>query len=291
MNTCPICGSEECNILFSSANRHGRHVLKPNTTFQIGVCEECGLMGPVNVTVNREYYQTYYPQGYHGSATPQNALFQIWGWVTQKLLRNKIRLILKYVRPNRQRIKLLDIGCGTGNFLSQLDENLFDTHGLEPVAEAVASAKKRGINVLHGNVPLTPIGQAEYDVVTLWHVLEHIDQPDQALSRIHAALAPEGILVISTPNTRSLACTHGREFWFHLDAPRHLHLFNENNLARLLEKTGFTIVHSAFLPFDYPLDLFWSVRRKWQLWPLLAIYAIAKQFDKQNMIVIARKLH
>jgi SAM-dependent methyltransferase len=145
------------------------------------------------------------------------------------------------------------------------------------------------LNVVQGDVLLTPLGEAEYDVVTLRHVLEHIDQPGLALARIHAALAPGGVLLISTPNTRSLACKRGREYWFHLDAPRHLHLFNEENLAQLLEHSGFTVVHCSFMPFNFPLDLFWSVRRVWSLWPLLAAYPVAKRFDRENMLVIARK--
>jgi hypothetical protein len=110
-----------------------------------------------------------------------------------------------------------------------------------------------------------------------------------ALARIHSALVPGGLLVMTTPNTRSLACTRGGEYWFHLDAPRHLHLFNEENLARLLENAGFTVVHRTFLPFNFPLDLFWSVRRVWSLWPMLAAYPVAKRFDRENMLVIARK--
>jgi 2-polyprenyl-3-methyl-5-hydroxy-6-metoxy-1,4-benzoquinol methylase len=145
------------------------------------------------------------------------------------------------------------------------------------------------LDVDQGDVLSAPLGEGAYDVVTLWHVLEHIDRPDLALARIHTALTAEGLIVIATPNTRSLACRIGREFWYHLDAPRHLRLFNENNLVKLLEQTGFEVVRRAYLPFDFPLDLFWSVRRAWRAWPALAMYPLAKCFDRENMLVLARK--
>ena len=153
----------------------------------------------------------------------------------------------------------------------------------------MAAAQARGLDVAQGDVLVTPLGEAKYDVVTLWHVLEHLDHPGVALTRIHAALAADGLLVIATPDTHSRACQKGRAHWFHLDAPRHLHLFHADNLARLLAQSGFDGVRQSRLPFDYPLDLFWSLRRDWRSWPLLAAYPIAKCFDRENLLMVARK--
>jgi len=290
MKACPVCGRGKRKTVYSSANWHGRHLLEPAVTFQIGVCEECGLLGPEDVVADRDYYQTFYPQGYHEDAASQGLLSRMWETFARHLLRNKIKTLRGFAPRKDRRLKLLDIGCGPGHFLSKLDRSVFEPHGLEPVGEAVAAAKKSGLDVVQGDVLLTPLGDAQYDIVTLWHVLEHIDQPGQALKRIHAALAPGGVLLITTPNTASFACSQGKEFWFHLDAPRHLHLFNDRNLTRLLEATGFDVVYRAHLPFDFPLDLFWSVRRNWLLCPLVALfYPVLKRFDCENMMVIARK--
>ncbi|MEI7899616.1 MAG: class I SAM-dependent methyltransferase [bacterium] len=246
-------------------------------------------MGPADVVADGPYYQTYYPQGYHGDAQANGLLTRLWGRMANLLARRKIKAILRLSAKKAGRIRLLDIGCGPGHFLSRLDRSVFEPRGLEPVGEAVEAAKKSGLDVAQGDVLVTPLGAAAHDVVTLWHVLEHISQPDAALACIHAALAPQGLVVIATPNTRSVACRRGREHWFHLDAPRHLHLFNESNLIRLLEKSGFEVVHRAYLPFDFPLDLFWSVRRDWRSWFLLAVYPVAKLFDRENLLAIARK--
>ena len=289
MRTCPVCGGEKHAILFSGVNRHGRHLQEPAATFPVVACEGCGLMGPAGVVADRDYYRTYYPQGYHDDVSDHGFLARVWGNVAGGLTRGKIKAIQRFSAKKTGRIRLLDIGCGPGHFLSRLDRSVFEPHGLEPVAEAVEAAVKRGLDVSQGDVLATSLGDAAHDVVTLWHVLEHIDRPDVALARIHAALAPGGLLVIATPNTRSLACRKGREYWFHLDAPRHLHLFNEANLSLLLEKSGFAVVHRAFLPFDFPLDLFWSVRHDWRSWVLLAFYPLAKLFDRENLLVLAQK--
>jgi SAM-dependent methyltransferase len=245
-------------------------------------------MGPAGIAADRDYYRTYYPQGYHDDAATPGILTRLWGFFARRLVQRRIRTILALFQRPSGRVRLLDVGCGPGGFLSYLDPTVFEPHGLEPVGEAVAAAQKRGLDVVQGDILATPLGEAKYDVVTLWHVLEHLDRPDVALRRIQAALAPGGLVVIATPNTNSLACRKGREHWFHLDAPRHLHLFHERNLESLLEKTGFDVVHRAYLPFDYPLDLFWSIRRNWRA-GLMLLYPLAKCFDRENLLVMARK--
>lgn len=289
MSTCPVCGERKHIPIFSSTNRHGRHLQMPYTTFSVVVCENCGLMGPADIVTDSHYYQTYYPQGYHGTEQSKSVIVRVWEQVANRLIRKKIKTILCFFGEVTNCIRLLDIGCGPGYFLSHLDKTKFEPHGLEPVGEAVESAKKKGLDVTQGDVLVTPLGVAKYDVVTLWHVLEHLERPELALHRIHAALDELGIVVIATPNTRSLACKMGREYWFHLDSPRHLLLFNKDNLAQLLDKTGFEMIHFSYLPFDFPLDLFWSLMRNWRLWPVLAFYPLSKLFDRENMLVIARK--
>lgn len=290
MTRCPVCGGEKHASLFGCANRHGRHLQQPARAFGVIVCEACGLMGLANVVADRDYYQTYYPRGYHDAeASAPGLLVRLWERVANMLTSGKVRTIRRLAIRRQGRLRLLDIGCGPGHFISRLDRSVFEPRGLEPVGEAVEAARSRGLDVDQGDVLSAPLGEGAYDVVTLWHVLEHIDRPDLALARIHTALTAEGLIVIATPNTRSLACRIGREFWYHLDAPRHLRLFNENNLVKLLEQTGFEVVRRAYLPFDFPLDLFWSVRRAWRAWPALAMYPLAKCFDRENMLVLARK--
>ncbi len=290
MNQCPVCGGRQHADLFACANRHGRHLQEPARAFQVVACEACGLMSLADIVADRNYFETYYPRGYHDpDASAPGLVVCLWERVANALTRHKIRIIRQLAARKPGRLRLLDIGCGSGHFLSRLDQSAFEPRGLEPVGEAVEAARSRGLDIDQGEVLSASLGDGAYDVVTLWHVLEHIDRPDAALARIHTALADQGLVVIATPNTRSLACRMGREFWYHLDAPRHLHLFNEGNLSTLLEKSGFEVVRLAYLPFDFPLDLFWSVRRDWRFQLALVVYPLVKCFDRENMLVIARK--
>ncbi len=289
MIICPVCGNCPRQACFDSVNRHGRHLQQPANTFTISACSECGLLGPEGVIADQAYYQTYYPQGYHGMNSAGGILTRLYEVLARSLLKQKIRLLLRHSRPTGARRKLLDVGCGPGAFLSKLDQTQFEPHGLEPVGEAVAFAQRQGLKVIQGDVLTTPLESQTYDLITLWHVLEHIDRPEIALARLHDALVPGGTVVIATPNTDSRACRVGREHWFHLDTPRHLHLFNEHNLTRLLRNTGFDVVHRTYLPFDYPLDLFWSLRHRPGCWPLLALYPFTKFFDHENLLLVARK--
>jgi hypothetical protein len=92
------------------------------------------------------------------------------------------------------------------------------------------------------------------------------------------------------PNTRSLAAQLGGKYWFHLDSPRHLWLYNDKNIQTLLTSNQFKVEYCRYLPFEFPLDLFWSIRNTLLGKLLLPFYPVLKLFDKQNMMIVARKI-
>lgn len=282
---CPVCGAESTQLLFRSENRHGRSLQEPHAEFNVYQCHSCGLVGLPEVETDEAYYKLYYPQGYH-SPTQIGLLGRVWGRFASFLVQYKINLIKRYIKTP---CKLLDVGCGTGGFLKQLDSNSFDAHGLEPVKEAVEAANLAGLKVTQGNILTDSLVPESYDVVTLWHVFEHIKDPTVALNRIHGILKPGGVLVMSMPNVNSLASRLGGKYWFHLDAPRHLWLYNEINIQRLLSSTRFKVESCSYLPFEFPLDLLWSIKHSLFGKFLLLIYPVLKVFDRQNMLIIARK--
>ncbi len=283
---CPVCGIKITHVLLKSENRHGRSLQEPRAAFNVYQCHSCELVGLPDVETDEAYYKLYYPQGYH-SPTQIGLLRRAWERFSSFLVQHKINLIKRYIKTP---CKLLDVGCGTGGFLKQLDGFSFDAHGLEPVKEAVEAAQQAGLQVTHGNILTASLIPESYDVVTLWHVFEHIKDPTVALNRIHAILKPGGVLVMSMPNVNSLACRVGKKYWFHLDSPRHLWLYNETNIKTILSSTNFKVESCSYLPFEFPLDLLWSIKHSLFGKCLLVFYPLLKVFDRQNMIVIARKL-
>lgn len=282
---CPVCQSDFKTVLYKSENRHGRHLQEPKAEFDVYRCDTCGLVGLPSIETDDRYYQQFYPQGYHTPTAP-GFVGRLWGLFASFLLNRKIDAFKQYVSLP---CKLLDVGCGNGGFVKALNPLLFDAHGLEPVKEAVEDAKKAGLQVEQGNILFGSLKPEQYDVVTLWHVFEHIKDPVVALQRIHPLLRPGGIVVMAIPNTNSLACRLGKKYWFHLDSPRHLWLYNEKNVQTLLEVNGFHLLERRYLHLEFPLDLLWSIKNTWRGKVLLLIYPLIKWFDTQNMMLIARK--
>jgi len=282
---CPVCKSEINKILLKSENRHGRFVEKPVSEFDLYKCTMCDLVGLPQVETDASYYDLYYPRGYHAQTSPK-LLGRMWNFFSVFLTMRKIKLIKRYISLP---CSLLDVGCGDGGFLKLLDSRLFNAHGLEPVQEAVDAATKAGLQVTRGNILKDALSPEKFNVVTLWHVFEHIKDPETALRRIHAILRPGGLLVMSMPNVNSLAFRLGGKYWFHLDSPRHLWLYNETNIKTLLAASSFKVETCRYLPFEFPLDLFWSIKHAPLGKVLLLFYPLLKWFDKQNLLIVARK--
>jgi len=283
---CPVCKAEITKVLFKSENRHGRLLQVPPAEFNVTQCTVCGLVGLPEVDTNEAYYKLYYPQGYH-SPKQSSLLTLIWGRFSSFLVRRKINLITRYIETP---CKLLDVGCGPGGFLKQLESCSFDAHGLEPVQEAVEAAQQAGLEVTRGNILTSALTPESYDVVTLWHVFEHLKDPVPALNKLYRILKPGGILVMTMPNVNSMAAHVGGKYWFHLDSPRHLWLYNETNIKTLLSAANFKVETCRYLPFEFPLDLFWSIKHSLLGKFIMIFYPLLKVFDRQNMLIIARKM-
>jgi 2-polyprenyl-3-methyl-5-hydroxy-6-metoxy-1,4-benzoquinol methylase len=149
----------------------------------------------------------------------------------------RVRLAMR-LAPTGSRV--LDVGCGRGLFLRMLRERGYRVHGTELSAATAAQA--------YDDVPVEPGEMFEgqfpddsFDLVSIWHVLEHLPRPRHALEICHRALAPGGRLLLAVPNFGSLQSQAGGAEWFHLDLPRHIFHFTPETLAHLLESSGYEI--------------------------------------------------
>jgi len=139
--------------------------------------------------------------------------------------------------------RLLDVGAGRGRFVAHARAAGYDATGIEPSARGVAGARDSyGVQLTAAGIDDAQIELGSVDVITLWHVLEHVEDPTAALARVRGWLRPEGGLVVGVPNLASLQARVGGARWYHLDLPRHRTHFTVAGLRALLEKTGFEIV-------------------------------------------------
>lgn len=141
--------------------------------------------------------------------------------------------------PVSRRGRLLDVGCGAGDFLTRMSDFGWRVTGVEPdeKARTAASARLRGATVV-GDLFDPALEPASFDALTLAHVIEHVADPEATLRRCAELLAPGGLLVCVTPNTGSLGARSFGAAWLHWDPPRHLHLFEPANLSKLVQQVG-----------------------------------------------------
>lgn len=164
---------------------------------------------------------------------------------------------------------LLDIGAGTGFFLHYMQKKGWQVTGTEvnEAARALASAE-RGLSLLPAG-DLFSLPPRSFDVITLWHVMEHLHDPGKFWHEFTRLLRPGGTLIIALPNPGSWDATHYREFWAAWDTPRHLWHFTPANLEMMASHYGFRMINSHRMPFDSFYVSILSEKYKKSSFPLL----------------------
>lgn len=285
---CALCQSEKIEKIFISQNKHGRHLLDPEDTFDVFSCFECGCTFLGKLDTDSGYYKKYYESGYYENTTGP-LLSKLLDVLSRFLAYKKQQLILASLKK-KNGISILDVGCGEGSFLLKLNAKKFIKNGVEINQEGVAICRKSGLEIYSQNLIDINFENKKFDVITLWHVLEHLPNPVEMLKKIHTILSDNGVLIFEVPNTDSFGFKYGREDWFHLDSPRHLMLYNIRSVTRLCELSGFRIITIRSSFFDYPLDLFWSVSKSPIRYLIYPFYPIAKFLSKETLTFVCKKI-
>ena len=174
------------------------------------------------------YYQS---QAYISHSNTQKGIVPFLYRLAQKWsLKNKINLINSL---SNHKGTLLDIGAGTGNFCETSKQNSWDVYGVEPSEKAREIAAKKNI-FLHQSIE--DFKGQQFDVVTLWHVLEHLPDLENTITAIQKLLKPNGVLIVAVPNYNSFDAKHYKGFWAAYDVPRHLWHFSQKSMSKLFSK-------------------------------------------------------
>jgi len=160
----------------------------------------------------------------------------------RKALTLPLRSLLRQVPRWRPGGRVLDIGCGSGGYLAFLARTGWSCYGVEPGRNSRSYAQEvLGLTVLPGPLEECAFSEGYFDVVTMWHVIEHFSNPPGALQEIHRILKPDGILMLRTPNIESWEARLFKGSWFGLDTPRHFFLFSLGTIRTLLVRNGFEV--------------------------------------------------
>ena len=153
--------------------------------------------------------------------------------VKKMMLVQKLKLINSFATEEKT---ILDIGAGTGDFLQYISKHNWRVSGVEPNEKARNLAKSKNLNLLRD---LSSFNNEKFDVITLWHVLEHIPNLKEQIEQFHHLLKPNGVLVIAVPNFESYDAKYYKEYWAAYDVPRHLWHFSKKGINRLFTKYNF----------------------------------------------------
>ncbi len=254
--TCPNCYSDKSQFLFNAENTHGSEKLT-DEKFEILKCVNCGLIFP-KLNNKNGYYKKYYPSNYYHQ---RNKVFMF----AQDVYKFFYQFWLKYfLNRFSKRGKILDFGCGEGQFLASMPKS-FTKYGLEINLRAVSFIKKNYPQIrIFDKMSYLKSNSLKFNLITMWHSLEHLDNPKETLLQLTGLLEKDGYLILSTPNSGSFGFKIAQSSWFHLDAPRHLAIFNSGNLTKLCQEVGLKVIKIESNWLDFPLDFFWSLFNKYK---------------------------
>ena len=169
---------------------------------------------------------------------------RIYARIKKVNLKTKLRLI---ENQHQKKGSLLDIGTGTGDFIAHAQERGWSVLGVEPNFNARKLAEKKGVEVRE---ELTDIQNEKFDVITLWHVLEHLPNLEENIKKIALILNDHGTLIIAVPNYRSYDANYYKSFWAAYDVPRHLWHFSKESINRLFAKHNIEVQNIKPMWFD-----------------------------------------
>ena len=189
-----------------------------------------------------KYYES---EDYISHTDNKRSLFEkLYHFIKSIALKNKLNLI-NSLQPNKGRI--LDIGAGTGDFLSVAKNDGWQTIGVEPSERAKSTAINKGISFVEQTSELE---NHSFDMISMWHVLEHVPDLDKQIKELKRLLKPTGTLIIAVPNFKSFDAKHYGKFWAAYDVPIHFWHFSKKAIKLLFEKEEMKLEKVLPMKFD-----------------------------------------
>lgn len=242
IDQCPLCGSNASTVALSAID-----YTVSGENFSIRNCASCSFHF-TSPRPDQEHIGKYYLSEDYISHAAKAASFKdrIYHYVRRRAIAGKYKLIKGY-HPSGN---VLDVGCGTGDFLSYLKQKGYAVQGVEVSTQARGLAEGKSLPVVEelNRIP----AEGQFNVITLWHVLEHMSNPMQTLAELHERCADDALLVIAVPDRSSWDCTHYGAQWAAWDVPRHLSHFRREDIRRLLAGSGFDLIDTRSMWYDAP---------------------------------------
>ena len=243
-NICPVCGGKRFRSFLTCKDHY-----VSGEQFEISECEGCGLKITNNIEPEENADRYYQSENYIShSNTSKGFINLIYHQIRRYMLGRKRRLIERLSK--RKSGSLLDIGTGTGFFLNGMANHGWKVTGTEKSESAREFAREK-FNI-HINTPsdINSFNGKQFNIITLWHVLEHIYNLNEYMEQLVRLMKDDGFLIIAVPNSTSFDARFYKKFWAAYDVPRHIWHFSPEQVKLLGEKHGLKLNGIKKMPFD-----------------------------------------
>ncbi len=247
---CPLCDERDSALWWQGPGID----TNPSAKFSLYRCQKCdfGFVYPFpsEKELSELYPQTFY-RTFGSEEKVENSLSKILQWFMKSIQGERV----KWIKLPTGSKKILDIGAGSGTFLRSAAKIGWEAYGVEP--NFPEKAKMEPLKIHRGSLESFQAPAGSLQVITLWHVLEHMTNFRSITHRAGTLLAPDGKIVIAVPNFQSWEAKCFKGNWALFDVPRHLLFFTPDNVRKLLEESGLTIERESYFSseFSWPITL------------------------------------
>jgi 2-polyprenyl-3-methyl-5-hydroxy-6-metoxy-1,4-benzoquinol methylase len=241
LTSCPLCGHQNLKPVLTCVDHTVSH-----ETFTLTKCSNCNFL-MTNPRPDDGVIGAYYKSEDYISHTNKAAslIDSIYLRARRYTLRWKLQ-ILNNTNPKEK--TLLDYGCGTGAFIHFLQQNNWNVNGIEPSDDARLIASNLTGREISSSIP--QLTASTFNVITLWHVLEHVPNLDETIQQLRAKLDDNGTMFIAVPNHSSWEAKKYQSHWAGYDVPRHLWHFSQTTMNSLMTKNNLKIVNTIPMKLD-----------------------------------------
>ncbi|MDU1890636.1 MAG: methyltransferase domain-containing protein [Dysgonomonas sp.] len=241
---CPVCGGKELKQVLQC-----KDYLATQEIYDICKCEACGFAFTQDFPEENEIGKYYDVPAYVShSDTHKGIINTLYHWVRKYSLKSKSKIVLRYA--SQKTGTLLDIGSGTGYFLNRMKSLKWLVTGIEKSESARKYAKQKFDIDCQDSRYLYDIPCEVKEVVTMWHVLEHLEHLNKVMERLQAILRDSGTVIIALPNKDSFDAVHYKDHWAAYDVPRHLWHFSPSDFTHLAKRHHFEVIAVKPMYFD-----------------------------------------